>query len=111
MAEAWKTVPVRPTAEMAHACTRMLEGWIERKGSLRTDDFWQAWLLAAPPAPEHPAITILRKLEWSRLATDYRPGFCPICAGHKDFGGHSPDCELKNVIGEEAAAGNRRTLP
>ena len=99
MVDAWKTVPVTPTTEMAQACARMLEGWIARKSDLRTDDFWQAWLTAAPPAPEHPAIAILRRLEWSRLATDYRPGFCPICAGHKNHGGHSLDCELGKLTG------------
>ena len=102
MADAWKLVPVRPTAEMAQACAKMLEGWLARKGDLRTDDFWQIWLDAAPPAPEHPAISMLKTLEWSRLATDYRPGFCPICAGHRDYGGHAHDCELAKLIGGDA---------
>lgn len=102
MADAWKTVPVRPTAEMAQACARKLEDWITKKGDLRTDAFWQTWLDAAPPAPEHPAVAMLRMLEWSRLDTEYRPGFCPFCTGHRDHGGHASDCELAKLIGGEA---------
>lgn len=65
---------------------------------------------SAPPVAEHPAIALLREIEWSDhdSAGDCR---CPVCweggpwtdvEGHKHEGTHAPHCKLAALIKEGA---------
>lgn len=58
----------------------------------------KAWLrdnAASVTAPEHPAVALLREIEWDG---DGNEPVCPRCGEHRDGGGHHADCVLAAIL-------------